>query len=102
MLFNSRISKRHPNIKHSPTYKWCSRGPSFFTRTTAKVRLILKHLRTAIQDAVQHITMKSPSKSDELGPLPKDLVKKDLENLLCLITAIINKSEIENDVLVYF
>ena len=64
--------------------------------------LHLTDFRLVTWDEVPVVILKSPSKSSELDPLQRNLLKKVLEYLLPLITRIINKSLVESDVPAYF
>ncbi len=71
---------------------------------SADVKFEGQHLtdfKPATQDEVRVVIMKSSSKSCELDPLPKHLLKKVLECLFPLITRIINKSLVESDLPAY-
>ena len=52
----------------------------------------------ATQDEIRDVIKKSPSKSCELDPLPTYLLKLCLDQLLPLITTIINRSLVESKV----
>ena len=85
-FFTSKIEKIRQSIRVANDCTMAMDADAEFEGT------VLQEFPLATQEEVKKLITKAPSKSCELDPLPTWLLKKCLDHLTPLITAIINKS----------